>query len=92
MAIYTPLNEQKKEIRLLSLNSGSGSDPIYCSLCIVSLHDRPKYEALSYVWGPPEPSHLIRLDGQPFRVTSNLYAALKRLRLPHSRRTLWVDA
>jgi hypothetical protein len=55
------------------------------------------YEALSYTWGPPFENQqlrdqLIKLCGAPFQVTGNLYDALKRLRLRHETRYLWVDA
>ncbi|KAK3360686.1 heterokaryon incompatibility protein-domain-containing protein [Lasiosphaeria hispida] len=92
MAVYTLLNTQNKETRLLLLHAGSGDEPIRCSLHIVSLHHDPKYEALSYVWGSQHSNTSIELNGQPFQVTPNLHAALKRLRLFDSQRTLWVDA
>ena len=92
MAVYAPLNLQSKEIRLFLLYPGSGDEPIRGSLHVVSLHGGPTYEALSYVWGSRDPSTFIQLNGQPFQVTPNLQAALKRLRLVDSRRTLWVDA
>src|SRR4051794_5933878 len=92
MAIYTALNEQDKDIRVLSLHAGSGAELIRCSLHIVSLQNHPEYEALSYVWGPREPCQFIDIDGQPFGVTPNLYAALRGLRLAALSRSLWVDA
>ncbi|KAK0716157.1 heterokaryon incompatibility protein-domain-containing protein [Lasiosphaeris hirsuta] len=92
MAVYTPLNTQNKETRLLLLHAGSSDEPIQCSLQVVSLHHGPQYEALSYVWGSQHSNTSIDLSGQPFRVTPNLHAALKRLRLAGSQRTLWVDA
>jgi len=94
MSMYAPLSRQNKEIRLLLLHAGQGEDQIQCSLRVVSLHDGPKFEALSYVWGEKDPTDntRINLDGQSFSITPNLHAALKRLRQTSSQRTLWVDA
>lgn len=52
----------------------------------------PAYEALSYVWGDREEGRQIFLNGIPFRVTQNLYAALAQLRLFERERVLWIDA
>lgn len=50
------------------------------------------YEALSYVWGCPDESHCISIDGCAFPVTANLHAALLRLRDRLIERIIWVDA
>ncbi|KAH8883497.1 heterokaryon incompatibility, partial [Thozetella sp. PMI_491] len=50
------------------------------------------YEALSYVWGPPNFSESISCHGVACKVTPNLLAALRRLRYTNKDRTLWVDA
>ncbi|KAL2268774.1 hypothetical protein VTJ83DRAFT_3620 [Remersonia thermophila] len=56
-------------------------DPIYAELTTVSLLDRPAYTALSYTWGSPEAKqYTIFLNGQRFRVRSNLYSILRHLR------------
>ena len=90
--IYTPVNSHKGEIRLVTIKSGTQPEPIRCNLSYVSLNDKPKYEALSYVWGVPSTPISILLDEHPFGVTQNLGLALRFLRLPTDDRTLWVDA
>ncbi|KAI1114153.1 heterokaryon incompatibility protein-domain-containing protein [Nemania sp. NC0429] len=96
---YTPLDPSKKQIRLLTLLSGEWDDRIHCELHVVSLHDQPKYEALSYTWGPQVHLVDVHINDVPFPATPNLYAALRRLRqqIKASRddkhtRTLWIDA
>jgi hypothetical protein len=46
---YTPLNAARREIRVLVIHRGTRASPISCSLSTVSLDDRIKYQALSYV-------------------------------------------
>lgn len=56
------------------------------------------YRALSYEWGPPGDTHLIEIDGAPFRVRANLMACLKQLvRLRYGdivrgKFYIWIDA
>ncbi|KAK5721127.1 hypothetical protein LTR15_007091 [Elasticomyces elasticus] len=51
-SIYQPLDASKQEIRVLHLLPARDlDDPIRIDLKIVSLKDKPYYEALSYTWG-----------------------------------------
>ncbi|KAI9157921.1 heterokaryon incompatibility protein-domain-containing protein [Paramyrothecium foliicola] len=69
------------------------SSPVDCRLEHVLLEAGDvSYEALSYTWGSGHKTHAITLDGRPFPVTSNLMAALLRLRYQEHDRYLWVDA
>lgn len=91
---YRPLVTSSREIRLLvNVNQDSESETAKLDLNHVSLDDRPKYCALSYVWGPPEPSTLIRLGGGLIRVRQNLFDFLNILR-PYSDQStpVWIDA
>lgn len=87
---YTPLNSS--ELRLLLLQPGEFHARICCSLSTRTLNHNPSYEALSYVWGDPEPVTSISIQGIEVRITPNLAAALQHLRRPHTTRVLWVDA
>ncbi|KAF3022936.1 hypothetical protein E8E14_005307 [Neopestalotiopsis sp. 37M] len=49
------------------------------------------YDALSYVWGDPEMSQAITIDGLKLPITANLQVALMHLRHRHVERLLWVD-
>ena len=80
-------------IRLLKLLPGESTSPISVTIDHnVAIKDPPIYEALSYEWREESGTQLIRCNGLPLRVTSNLLAALHALRLPYRSRTLWVDA
>ncbi|KAJ9634566.1 hypothetical protein H2199_008849 [Coniosporium tulheliwenetii] len=90
--VYKPLDPSRREIRLLTLAGGQFSDDIHCSLSTVSLDDEPVYEALSYVWGDPNITRTIILQWTLQQATTNLEAALRRLRYRNRPRVLWVDA
>ncbi|OCK95603.1 HET-domain-containing protein [Cenococcum geophilum 1.58] len=93
--LYSPLNENRKEIRFITILSKSRhSSVVHCKLETVSLasfnanHIPTKqcyrytwgdYAALSYVWGDPNKRRQIVLNGQNTYVTENLEAALRAL-------------
>jgi hypothetical protein len=58
----------------------------------VHLENKLSYEALSYTWGEADFAHVLYITRDALRISSNLNAALKRLRLPHRERILWIDA
>ncbi|KAJ9641768.1 hypothetical protein H2199_004980 [Coniosporium tulheliwenetii] len=72
------LNPSKQEIRLLSVTRNP-EDQLIGELRVVSLHDAPIYSALSYVWGDPEKTLPLQLDGVAMKVTINLEHALRQL-------------
>lgn len=82
-------------IQLLDLLPHKGEDdaPIECKTKRALLEDEPEYEALSYVWGDPTNLGIVEVlvEGKMVPVTSNLHAALRRLRLADRTRTLWID-
>ncbi|OJD36684.1 ankyrin and het domain-containing protein [Diplodia corticola] len=77
---------------------GAGYLPIIsCTLRTASLEDEPEYSALSYVWGDPNTTRPILIDGKAFHVTVNLEVALRQLaeelrQRRHNPTWLWVDA
>jgi hypothetical protein len=48
---YSKLAKEPPHIRLVTLNPGSWSDEIECSMNDVSFDKNPLYETISYVWG-----------------------------------------
>jgi hypothetical protein len=101
---YNELDSAKLEHRILVLLGCSNpEDEIRCDLICrrFEVESNPEggqhrievpYEALSYVWGDPEPPAYIYLEGHKHRVTTELFKALKALRPPNDFRFLWVDA
>lgn len=88
--IYRPLRSPR-DIRLITLLRGSAGDQISITINHVSLERKPKYEALSYVWGSQIPSYPIQCDGSEIFVGANLRDVLLRLRNVDEDRTLWID-
>lgn len=77
--------------RIFTLDAGEGSDELQGTLQTYPLDAAPKYEALSYVWGPPNRTKTIKCNGQDFTITDGLETALRRLRLPGKSRHIWID-
>ncbi|RAK98188.1 HET domain-containing protein [Aspergillus ibericus CBS 121593] len=90
--MYTKLDPDKRQIRLASILPGRWSESVSCNLKVVSLDDKPKYEALSYTWGDLSNKIPICLEESRFLVTKNLHMALRRLRRAAGTRDIWVDA
>ena len=79
------------QIRVLHLLPGTKEDDIRCSLRHVAISQRVPYEALSYTWGSPDRCYQVECDGFYLRVTSTLQEALRTMRYPDKKRTLWID-
>lgn len=80
-------------IRLLHLRPPlENRSLIEASLTVVPLHAKPKFEALSYVWGTMARKHRMTCDGSTVEITENLFSALTHLRHNDTTRILWVDA
>ena len=90
--MYAKLDVDRRQIRLASVLPGRWSENVCCKLTVVSLDDKPSYEALSYVWGALSDKVPIYLEGVEFPVTKSLHLALRRLRHVDKIRYMWVDA
>ncbi|MCJ1435515.1 hypothetical protein MMC27_004889 [Xylographa pallens] len=77
---FSPLDALDKEIRLLRLHRGDKNDPIEIELTHASLHDRPRYLALSYVWGDTTTLYPVSVNRQRLSITLNLLHALEHIR------------
>ncbi|KAJ8124884.1 hypothetical protein O1611_g8757 [Lasiodiplodia mahajangana] len=99
--LYSPLDDTQPQIRLIEiLPSVSDDQQICCRLETVRLSDDHRYAALSYVWGDPEITEDIMVNGIILPVTTNLASALRQFRkagFPENEDTgklqrLWADA
>jgi len=81
-------------VRLLIIEPGSREQKIHCRLKVADLAfaDKLQYEALSYVWGPPDLAKTIEINYNTFAVSTALFQALIHLRYNREPRTIWIDA
>ncbi|KAI1083354.1 heterokaryon incompatibility protein-domain-containing protein [Whalleya microplaca] len=86
--------ESDDSIRLLELEqSRSPEDPIRCKLIHVDRSESLQYEILSCDWHNKEADTVpISLNGQTFDAPSELWTALRKVRLDDQPRLLWTDA
>ncbi|KAF5682982.1 heterokaryon incompatibility het-6 [Fusarium circinatum] len=102
---YQPLNKDKREIRLLEILPITPDDKVNCKLHTVLLTPDLYYTCISYVWGDPNITEDIVVDGVTRQVTVNLATALRHLKqhwidierksdpeLDTSKFRLWADA
>lgn len=92
---YTPLGTQSDCTRFVQIEPAQSDDePISCSLVQVAFGDRPKFDAVSYMWGDCERKewHTILLHGVDYAVGENLWDALHHLRRDCQGKLFWIDA
>jgi hypothetical protein len=90
--LYANLRLDSESIRLVEIRPGS-SPQIEVDLIKRPLDEvKNAYEALSYTWGPPSPKETIVVNGVQVQINQWLFGALSSLRLPNTKRCLWVDA
>ncbi|KAL1604885.1 hypothetical protein SLS60_004425 [Paraconiothyrium brasiliense] len=94
---YAPLDTTKSQIRLLTLRPSTLDQagralPVSCELEAFDVDDLPQYITLSYVWGPPQPTYAILLNGRCFEVRENLFNFLEMFRdNQHNTHHIWID-
>ena len=94
---HTTLRVPLKDIRLVTiLPALNHTDNISCTIHHSDIDCCGDFEALSYVWGDPTQTTLIKLDKRDFAVTTNLSHALRHLRRISTNatdaRSFWIDA
>ena len=78
-------------IRILTLYPGAPRTRLEGRLDLASLDDKPRYEAISYVWGNATRCDEIMIDGKSLGLTQSISDALQRMRLENMPRRLWAD-
>ena len=88
---YSPLDHSARSIRLLRvLPNGPGPDLLRCEMHHADVDST--YTCLSYVWGPPEPTHRIAINGKFLRVRQNLLDFLEQAARRYTKQLFWIDA
>lgn len=88
---YQPLGDS--DVRMLVLHAGEQSDDLEAHIKTSALSSTLGYQALSYCWGQESALHPLHLnESEPLFIRSNLFHALRRLRLSYESVRLWVDS
>ncbi|KAL7781095.1 heterokaryon incompatibility domain-containing protein [Trichoderma afarasin] len=97
---YQPFQDNAS-IRIFTLAPGKPSEPLRGTLEAIRIDEIGSYEAISYVWkedGPPNCKYeiVINTDDNEERLLElteggNIFAALRRIRLPDRGRRIWAD-
>jgi hypothetical protein len=100
--LYQPLDEARREIRLVEVISAAPAQAdITLKFHSVSLLDKPRFCALSYVWGDSSSREPVTLNGETVQVTKNLARAFCAVKYHYkkmhpfrqsSKFRVWADA
>lgn len=94
---YQQLPDAQTYVRILNILGRDDDRVLSLTLKTVKLASVDnEYDAISYVWGPPNPLKLVRIDGREFQVRENIWRFLNyccdtKFRFEHHR-NLWIDA
>jgi hypothetical protein len=79
---FTYREMQEDEFRLIRLLPGNWPDPIAFGLLTFSMKpdELPFYEAVSYTWGDPSSTVLVKCGGTSMRITRSVEDLLRRFR------------
>lgn len=95
-SIFHALNTQIDCTRFVQIDPAKSDDAqIVCKLVHVAFGNRPKFEALSYMWGDVNQKGTVILNGLPYSIGKNLWDALRYLRRLNQHepdKLFWVDA
>ncbi|KAK1671258.1 heterokaryon incompatibility protein-domain-containing protein [Colletotrichum godetiae] len=86
------LPNPKTHIRLLTILPGRQTEELRCTCSTISLDSRPRYNALSYVWGNPDEKAQVIVNGVQVTVNRSLAEALSRIRRQQGPVVIWADA
>lgn len=93
--LYEPLDSKFDCTRFVEIESSrDDSAQISCKHVHIPFSQRPKFVALSYMWGDSNAQKKILLNGVEFAVTENLSSALLHLRRKNTSedKLFWIDA
>lgn len=93
---YEPLDPLRDCTRVVEIEPCKSRNAtnldLRCRVTQVLFSDRPKYRALSYMWGDESGRIPISLNGKRFSVAENLFRALCFLRRENFAGPFWIDA
>lgn len=91
---HQPLSPESDCTRFIEIETAQSDDePVSCRLVEIAFGDRPRFHAVSYMWGDgaSDNQHTILVNGLDFRVGRNLWDALRHLRHEYRDTRFWID-
>jgi hypothetical protein len=90
---WQPLDNTRREIRVLDLDAGGGESSLRGNLRHISLNasKRTQYETVSYAWGERTLFKTILIGDKTMSIPTSAASALCCMRLSEQNRTLWID-
>ncbi|KAH7309233.1 heterokaryon incompatibility protein-domain-containing protein, partial [Rhexocercosporidium sp. MPI-PUGE-AT-0058] len=73
---HRPLNLDRTQIRLFRLIPTERSGDLAGVITAYDFENCPEYRAVSYTWGPPDPTREISIEGQVLPIRENLWQFL----------------
>jgi hypothetical protein len=92
---FEVLRSDRREIRLLQLETMSKAHSMRYKMVHASLQQAPEYSAVSYCWGAPVPIGGLKeiyVNGLSVRIRPTLYSFLETLTIRYPGTSLWIDA
>ena len=90
---HTPLADPAHQFRVVKITSSSDKNTIRCRLSLTSIQNADgSYYALSYLWGPEQPTFDVQIDGKAFQVRENLWHFLERAQTRFPNVPFFIDA
>lgn len=91
---YRPLEDPASQIRLLEIfpEGNGGNEPLEWKLSTFKFDQAPPYHAISYTWGPEQPTEDIPLDTEWKCVRKNCADVLRLIARFRMCRYYWPDA
>ncbi|KAJ8519526.1 hypothetical protein ONZ45_g3521 [Pleurotus djamor] len=82
-----------RSTRVLSFLQSDDENVLHCEWAVISVDEGKPYWALSYVWGDPSSSQKeMMCNGNPTKITYNLYCALRAIWKVQPGVDVWADA
>lgn len=90
---YQPIDTTQGQIRLIRLLKNlSPNGLVQCDVRAMNLSTKPRYRAISYVWGPETPTREIDITGTRYTIRENLWQFLNLFReATENDSFLWID-
>lgn len=89
---HSPLPDAGTYIRLLEVQTVVDAKLIECRLTVWPIESAPDYHAVSYTWGNPAETSVIKIDEEPLVVRQNCEYVLRQASELGRCRYHWVDA